>query len=147
MLVGSAVTFAEILEAELHCTNDPRASGNGWNRPLTTPLFIFDRLDPPRGHFAVHAEAPTKERATPLSAIEQRALLALNDLGADLDQPLSFKALRRAFRRLARRYHPDRHPGSGSAEQERLARVFVEVTEHYRVLAAAIQEVGRATAC
>jgi len=64
--------------------------------------------------------------------------MALNALGADLGEYLSVNTLRRAFRRLARRYHPDRHPGSGAAELHRLACLFAEATEHYRVLAAAL---------
>ncbi len=62
----------------------------------------------------------------------------LNDLGADLDDSLSPSTLRRAFRQLAHRYHPDRHPGRNAAELQQLARLFTEATEHYRVLAAAL---------
>lgn len=167
MLVRSAATFAEMLEAELNCTNVPPAS-SAWNRPLTAPLFIFDLsrpvgsvsgidlrsagrpLDSQRGPVAhAHPRVPHQQRTAPrseppatqtirLTAPERRALEALNNLGADLGDSLSPRTLRRAFRRLARRYHPDRHPGSSTAEHERLARVFVEATEHYRVLVAAL---------
>ena len=132
MVVQGAATFAEMLDAELHCTTAPPGS-NAWNRPLTTPLFVFE---------------PPPTRKIVLTGLERRALMALKDLGAtDLDENLSVATLRRAFRRLARRYHPDSYPGSDSGEQQRLARVFVEVTEHYRVLAAAIQKIERTTAC
>ena len=131
-----------------------RHASGAWSRPLTAPLFVFDL--PRSGGVAPRRDplAPTyiptdEERArlrtetpqTPkisLSAREKGALVALNDLGADLGDNLSLSTLRRAFRRLARRYHPDRHPGSSAGEQERMARVFVEATEHYRVLAAAL---------
>jgi hypothetical protein len=168
VFVPGTATFAQILESELNCTNVPRASG-AWNRPLTTPLFVFDRprpvvtrggvdlrssvppFNPSRGHRVAPTHTPAPEshstpftrprptRKVTLSVREMRALAALNDLGADLGEDLSASGLRRAFRRLARRYHPDRHPGTSAAEQERLSRLFAEATEHYRVLAAALQ--------
>ena len=51
-----------------------------------------------------------------------------------LDAAHTPDALRRAYRALAHRYHPDRHPSSGPAERERLARLFAEATEYYRLL-------------
>jgi hypothetical protein len=169
VFVPAAATFAEILESELNFTNVPRASG-AWNRPLTTPLFVFElprpvvptgdvdlrRSVPPftsmPGNRVAHTHMPAPDcSATPfaeprttrkptLSAREMRALAALNDLGADLGEDLSPRTLRRVFRRLARRYHPDRHPASSAAEQKRLAHLFVEAIEHYRVLAAAMYD-------
>jgi hypothetical protein len=133
VVVPAAATFAEILESELNFTNVPRASG-AWNRPLTTPLFVFELPRP-----APFTEPPTTPKLA-LGVREMRALAALNDLGADLGENLSSRTLRRAFRRLARRYHPDRHPASSAAEQQRLAHLFAEATEHYRVLAAAMYD-------
>jgi hypothetical protein len=171
VLVRGGTTFAEIFEAELNCTDVPHARG-AWSRPLTAPLFVFERphpavrvasvgmrssvppLNPPLHDSVahVHAQVPAhaQDRHAPpftespttrkiaLSPLERRALVALNDLGAGLGESPSPSTLRRAFKRLARRYHPDRHPGSSAAEQERLARVFVEATGHYRVLASAL---------
>ena len=151
-------TFAEILEAELNCTNVPPPAdhpSSTWNRPLTTPLFVFDFPRPVLHVFegdlrnTAHAHPRTQGSAppiaeppstakTPLNASEKRALMALNALGAGLSEDPSAPALRRAFRRLARRYHPDRHPESSAAELERLARLFADATEQYRVLAAAL---------
>ena len=136
MVVPGTATFAEMLEAELNCTHAPRSSG-AWNRPLTTPIFFFERPRPAT-HAPTPAHAPSPTKPARLSAREMRSLAALNDLGAGLGNNLSSSSLRRAFRQLARRYHPDRHPGSSVAEQQRLARLFAEATEHYRVLTAAL---------
>jgi hypothetical protein len=149
----SAATFAELLEAELKCTNVRHAS-SAWNRPLTAPLFVFDVprsaggapcRDPLAPAYIptheerarLHTEIPATSKIG-LSDRERQALAVLNDLGADLGESLSLSTLRRAFRKLARRYHPDRHPGSSTAEQKRMARAFVEATDHYRILAAAL---------
>ena len=53
-----------------------------------------------------------------------------------LDGARTPDALRRAYRTLARRYHPDSHPGTTAAERAHLARLFAVATEHYRSLAA-----------
>jgi hypothetical protein len=80
-----------------------------------------------------------RPRPTPvLTGLQRRALGALNDLGADLDDTLASSDLRHAFRKLARQYHPDRHPDGSDAEKMRLSRVFAELTDHYRLLAAAL---------
>jgi hypothetical protein len=167
MFVPAAATFAEMLESELNFTNVPRACA-AWSRPITTPLFVFEPprpvvptggvdlrssvppVTPTTGSRVAHAHTPLPEsdstsfteppttRTVTLSVRDLRALAALNDLGADLGENLSPRTLRRAFRRLARRYHPDRHPGSSAADRQRLARLFADATEHYRVLTAAL---------
>jgi hypothetical protein len=120
------MSFAELLDAQLGCTNVPPPP-RAWNRPVTAPLFAFELpLTPAR---PAPAPAPARvetPRPVHLSALERRTL----------DDARTPDALRRAYRTLARRYHPDRHQGCGAAERERLARLFAEATELYRQLSA-----------
>ena len=83
-------------------------------------------------------------RTRTLAPSEANALTSLNRLGACLSSDYSAHELRRAFRRLARQYHPDRHPSCGAAEQARLAHVFSVVNEHHRCLALALERERRA---
>lgn len=166
MFVPGTATFADLLEAELNCTNVPPASGT-WDRPLTTPLFVFEQSRPiartgsvdlrsgapvfeaPRRNPFTYTYTPPRpendatsfQEPAPAPKVKlglrgMRALAGLNALGAGLDDTLTSSTLRRAFRQLAHRYHPDRHQGCSVAEQEQLARAFAEATEHYRVLVA-----------
>lgn len=73
----------------------------------------------------------------PLSEREAHALAAIRALGGDdLDAHALDRDLRRVFRRLARRYHPDRHPGLDGPARAALAARFSTLVEAYRVLAA-----------
>jgi hypothetical protein len=119
--VANAATFAEILDTHLGCTVVPPAVPRGWSsRPLTVPLFSFEQAGlKTRSHVSLEPPRPLQ-----LSALERQTL----------DEARTPDALRRAYRTLAHRYHPDRHPASSPAERERLARLFAEATEHYRLL-------------
>ena len=55
-------------------------------------------------------------------------------LGADLCDGFTADELRREFRELARRYHPDAHGDCCDLERAQLAQAFVEATEDYRCL-------------
>ena len=46
--------------------------------------------------------------------------------------------LRGAFRTLARRYHPDRHPNCTPIEKARLSRQFIQLHDAYRELQASL---------
>jgi hypothetical protein len=122
-------SFAEILETHLGCMVVPPAAPRGWsNRPLTTPLFAFD-FPLTAGHRQAGLKTRSHEPVEPsrpvhLTSLERQTL-------EDAQTP---DALRRAYRTLAQRYHPDRHPTSSLAERERVARLFAEATEHYRLL-------------
>jgi len=116
----NGTSFAEMLDAHLGCTDVPPAAAHVWsNRPLTAPLFAFEL--PLTAARPAPVEAP---RPVHLTSLERQTL----------DGAGTPDALRRAYRKLARRYHPDRHQGCGAAERERLARLFAEATDHYRLL-------------
>jgi hypothetical protein len=70
-----------------------------------------------------------------LSPRAHQALAILQRLGAiHLTSDFSAHDLRKAFRDLALRYHPDRHPRAAPEDQARLAASFAEATDAYRVL-------------
>jgi hypothetical protein len=112
-------SFAEILETHLGCTNVPPVPPTWSSRPLTSPLFAFDLPLTAARPALVEPRLPVE-----LTTIERQTL-------EDAPTP---DALRRAYRTLARRYHPDRHPGCGAAQRQRLARLFAEATAHYQLL-------------
>lgn len=120
-------TFAEVLDAHLGCTEVPPPP-RAWNsRPLTSPLFSFDRPPAATRRVAASVTAPL--------LVEPPIPAALTTLERQtLDDAATLDALRRAYRTLARRYHPDRHQGCGPVERERFARLFAEATGHYRRL-------------
>ena len=116
-------SFAEMLDAHLGCTNVPPPPRVRSDRPLTPPLFAFELpLTPAR---PAVAEPPRPLR---LTSLERQTL----------DDARTPDALRRAYRNLALRYHPDRHQGCGAAEHERLAGLFAEATAYYRLLSASL---------
>ena len=94
----------------------------------------------------VHLRVETAQAATPqplavrpvrrhLSMREQRAFDELEALGGTLTVDFTFDELRSVFRRLARRYHPDRHTGCSAHDKTRLADQFTRARDAYQVLA------------
>lgn len=67
--------------------------------------------------------APTP-RAAPLKPKDRRALEQL-----DLEHPCDISTLKKQYKKLARRYHPDRNPDDKAAEER-----FKEITASYRHL-------------
>jgi hypothetical protein len=114
------MSFAEILDAQLGCTNVPPAAPVWHSRPVTAPLFAFELpLRPAPAPARVEQPLPVR-----LSALERQSL----------HEARTPDALRRAYRKLARRYHPDHHQACGAAERERLSRLFAEATDLYSSL-------------
>jgi hypothetical protein len=78
----------------------------------------------------------------PLAVGQVHAFGELVGLGADLPVDFTAAELRSAFRALARRYHPDSHPGSSDIAKVRLTRLFADLVENYRRLLAVVEPVG-----
>jgi hypothetical protein len=95
---------------------------------------------PPSGHakaaspVAKTAQATASRASRTLTVAQQHAVDTLVDLGATLPPDFTLGELRSQFRRLARRLHPDRHPGGAPALKARLARQFADASASYQRL-------------
>src|SRR4051812_18449598 len=142
------VAFADVLERKLTTEERPAAGRQRETAmPIATmPLFS---LDPPSALKAAPGGvvpfaaviSPISKPSSPrarrlLTPLQRQALECLVAAGAALDADAGFSAdeIRRAFRQLARRYHPDRHPHSTAADKARLSRVFADLLDAYRPL-------------
>jgi DnaJ-class molecular chaperone len=77
-------------------------------------------------------------RFVAVTPAQRTALSVLRRYGAtDLSGDMAEADLKRAFRTLARRYHPDCHGHASSDERARLAAAFADVAAAYRTLLAA----------
>ena len=112
-----------------------------WNGPVAVEMPkraipAAPRPVPPVRDKTPAEAAPRKPRRVPhrLNPAQQRALRELLACGAELHDDFTADDLRRTFRSLAQRYHPDRHPGAGVDEHRRLATTFARVNDGYREL-------------
>jgi hypothetical protein len=90
--------------------------------PLSPTQFLHGRS---RG--GTRGEAPMVRR----DPVRARALSTLG-----LHEGANTEAVRRAFRQLAVRLHPDRFPEAGEADRANLMRRFAEITAAYHALVA-----------
>jgi hypothetical protein len=144
--VPGGVAFDDVLQERLGTVPiDARTSEaaplHATLRPAPAHPFLFSAPELSFGGTAYGSKRPGRP-APPrrLSARQQRALDRLVALGAELRADFSLHVLRSAFRSLARRYHPDRHPDSGPAEKARLSGVFAELNDSYRRLLAVFDD-------
>lgn len=139
LAMRAAVAFADVLDEVLEGFRPIARSADRWTRPAYVPPhpFLYSTPTASRRFAAYRTETvaggPVRRE---LSARERAALDALVAFGSTLSTTFTAAELRGAFRTLARRYHPDRHPGAGTQHQAQLARTFAEIVTHYRVLAA-----------
>jgi hypothetical protein len=94
--------------------------------PLEPPQFLHGRR---RHRDAAAREAHTRD------AERQSALTLLGLSGEPAPE-----AIRAAFRQLARRWHPDRHPDAGELTRAALCRRFAQISSAYRELLSASEE-------
>jgi len=147
-VAASTESFAEMLDAALA---EPAVDGRLIETPDHTFLYVRPDTTRPRARVLATARVsgpqpapaalrpPSRRRgsaARELTGEQQRALAGLIALGARLDADFTPRELQSAFRSLARRYHPDRHPGSTDAERTTLSQQFAAVLDHYRRLCA-----------
>jgi hypothetical protein len=121
------------------------ADDRGTWQPPQRPVFLFGNLPPgvsaggaawTSAYPRPAAPQPARKPARRLTVAQQRALDALRAAGAiELTADFSEAELKSAYRTLARRFHPDRHPSADAVERARLAQIFGRVSEAYRELA------------
>lgn len=100
--------------------------GTGLSRPLTPAEFLHGR---PRLRDAGKGKAAPGPVASPA---RRRALEVLG-----LPASATPREVQRAFRALALRLHPDRHPDAPEERKAELHRAFVRLTQAYQQLTAA----------
>jgi DnaJ domain len=146
----------EKLEAQAFAWASPSSQAAGaTRRPSARPVFLFG--DAGTGFTAGPARPAASSGASPwtpvygartgahlrparrLTAVQQAALDTLRELGAAaLDAASTDAEIRTAFRTLARRFHPDRHPGCPESDRARLSRTFATLCDAYRTLTTAV---------
>lgn len=129
------------------------ARGSASWRPGPGPVFLFGGVTagfagsprpgvtrvPPAWFTSSRPAATPVRPARTLSRTQERALDYLRGLGArTLAADFTDAEIKSAFRALALRFHPDRHPGSSDAERASLARAFASVCDAYRTLTATV---------
>ncbi len=145
-------TFDELLDAAL-AAEAPSSDDAGLAMPPEAPYpFVYYRalrslgtdLAAIRRHqprpLAGAARGRDRQTIRQLTAAQREALCALNELGARLDPNFTLADLRRTFRSLARRCHPDAHHDAGPVERGHLARVFTTMHSQYQELLRAVRE-------
>jgi hypothetical protein len=130
----------------------PRAAGRGSERqgvsrpwPLMDGrLWVTESAMPPRPTRRPAAAAtspappPVVRTRRVLAPAECDALAWLRQCGeADLGDDFTAEELKRAYRRLALRYHPDHHVGTDPTSRAALVTTFRRVHDAYRLLSLA----------
>lgn len=116
----------------------PQPSGPAWAWRSEPPLgsaFLFARpLTAATPRWTGGETRPPRRPAHVFTDVQRLAFERFVLLGADLTDDFSAEDLRREYRRLARRYHPDGYGDCSALEQAQRARSFVEAAEDYRCL-------------
>jgi len=131
--------LARSVQERAHEPAASTASASSWAWRSEPPLgsaFLFARpLTSAAPRRAAGAAQPRPRRpAHRLTDVQRAAFERMLLLGADLADDFTAEDLRREYRELARRYHPDGHARCGALEQAQLARSFAAAAEDYRIL-------------
>ena len=130
-------SFAQVLDRIIDPSFDERGRAQAVAPSVTTApiggapfMHRWAYVDLPLGR-------PVPPRPTRLLNARMRSALdVLRAAGAaDLQDDFLAAELKRAFRRLARRAHPDMHPGATDRERRCLMARFREIHEAYQTLA------------
>jgi hypothetical protein len=156
MAMRTGPDFGQILEEKLDdeglaWVSSPRRRERPPLGPAPRPVFLFGDL---RSGFTAGPSRPAPDSGaspwTPvygarpgaqsrpprhLTPAQRHAFVVLRGLGAgSLTERFTNTELRSAFRELARRFHPDRHPDSSESERAQLAHSFATACDAYRTL-------------
>jgi hypothetical protein len=114
-----------------------------WRRwPGPEPVSPFLRMPPLTTGapcWPLATGAPARRPAHRLTAEQQHAFERFERLGARVPAGFTAEELRRAYRQLALRFHPDRHADHAALEREQRARNFAEAADLYRCLRAVVE--------
>lgn len=139
-----ASSFADLLDAALRGVEADAAgaASRAWaSAPmpgLASPLLFARAATTSAPRWLPLPDARPRRDAHRLTDLQQCAFARLAGLGATLAPDFTADELRREFRRLAQRYHPDRHGDASDSERASLARHFSEATDDYRCLRAVV---------
>ena len=133
--MGRGQAFVEVLDEvldgyESHAAAAPRPD---LRVATSSHYWLPQELQRVQASFASTRPDPARPIRT-LSMKQQDALDTLLGLGAQLERDFTDGELRRVFRTLALRYHPDRHINADEAERARLAALFARAYDAYEML-------------
>ncbi len=137
-----ASSFADVLDLALGRT--PAAPSTAPARaarsqPFGVAPFLFGRpLTSAKPRWPEQPDARPRRPRHELNQAQQAAFNRFADLGASLGADFSADELRRAYRHLAQRYHPDRHVAVSAGQRAILACGFADAAASYRSLRALV---------
>lgn len=140
-----ASRFTAVLDEALRrAAPEPEIPGaTAWTRwpgaQAASPFLRMSPLTAPAPRWTLADGASVRRPAHRLTADQQHAFEQFERLGARVPAGFSADELRREYRQLALRFHPDRHADRSALECEQRARNFAEAADLYRCLGAVLE--------